>query len=145
MNSAIKKELSTYFEIMLNQRASRVKVSSRIEAGESDNINALWREHEHIRSEFKEIFNKKSFDFKKPDFSYLDLKIKIAEKIFENCYFCERKCHINRTTQKGFCNVKNPKIASEFMHMGEEALLIPSHTIFLQAVILNAFTVKILI
>jgi len=129
MNSAIKKELSTYFEIMLNQRASRVKVASMIEAGESENINALWREHEHIQSRFKEIFQK-SFDFKKPDFSYLDLKIKIAEKIFENCYLCEMKCHINRNIEKGFCNVGKPKIASEFMHMGEEAPIIPSHTIF---------------
>lgn len=131
MNSAIKKELSTYFKIMLNQRASRVKVSSMIETEESENNNALWREHECIRSEFKEIFNTISFDdIKEPDFSYLDLKRKIAEKIFENCYFCEMKCHINRTTEKGFCNVENPKIASEFMHMGEEAPIIPSHTIF---------------
>jgi len=131
MNSAIKKELSTYFKIMLNQRASRVKVSSMIDVEENENNNTLWRDHEHIQSGFKEIFNDPSFnDIKEPDFSYLDLKIKIAEKIFENCYFCEKKCHIDRTTEKGFCNVKNPKIASEFMHMGEEAPIIPSHTIF---------------
>ncbi|OEC85648.1 MULTISPECIES: radical SAM protein [Methanobacterium] len=131
MNRAIEKELSTYFEIMLNQRASRVKVASTIEAKENENIDTLWREHEHIQNEFKNIFNTVSFNsLEKPDFSYLDLKIKIGEKIFESCYFCEMKCHINRNIEKGFCNVKNPKIASEFMHMGEETPLIPSHTIF---------------
>ncbi|HEX3014341.1 MAG TPA: radical SAM protein [Methanobacterium sp.] len=131
MNSTIKKELSTYFEIMLNQRHSRVKAASMIEAEKNENIDSLWREHERIRSGFKKIFNNISFNnLKKPDFSYLDVKIKIAERIFENCYFCERRCYVNRTINKGFCNVGNPKIASEFLHIGEEAPLVPSHTIF---------------
>ncbi|MGB9980449.1 radical SAM protein [Methanobacterium sp.] len=131
MNSTTKKELSTYFEIMLNQRPSKVKVASIIEAEKNENINSIWREHERIRSKFESIFNSISCnDIKKLDFSYLDLKIKIAEKIFENCHFCEMKCHINRNIEKGFCGVESPKIASEFMHMGEEAPLIPSHTIF---------------
>lgn len=131
MNRIIIDELSTYFEIMLNKRPSRVKVASIIPAEKSDDITSLWKEHEHIRKKFKEIFDKTKFnDLKKPDFSYLDLKIKLAEKIFENCYFCEMRCHINRITNKGFCGVMNPKIASEFVHTGEEAPLVPSHTIF---------------
>ncbi|MEN6291269.1 MAG: hypothetical protein ABFD07_04520, partial [Methanobacterium sp.] len=73
-----------------------------IEAKKSEDINSLWREHRHIQNEFKNIFHTISFNgLEKPDFSYLDLKIKIAEKIFENCYFCEMKCHVNRTTNKG--------------------------------------------
>ncbi len=130
MNNIIN-ELSTYFEIMLNKRPSRVKVASMIEAGKSEDINSLWREHERIHSEFIRIFDTISFNgLKKPGFSYLDLKIKIAEKIFENCYFCEMKCYANRTINKGFCGVGKPKIASEFVHTGEEVPLIPSHTIF---------------
>lgn len=66
---------------------------------------------------------------KKPAFSFRDLKIKIAEKIFENCYFCEMRCYVDRNITKGSCGVMNPKIASEFIHMGEEAPLVPSHTI----------------
>jgi len=129
--NTIKKELSTYFKIMLNLRPSKVKVASMIEAKKSEDINSLWREHGHIQNELKNISHTVSFNgLEKPDFSYLDLKIKIAEKIFENCYFCERKCHINRNIEKGSCNVKNPKIASEFMHMGEEAPIVPSHTVF---------------
>ena len=131
MNIPIKKELSTYFEIMLNKRLSRVKVASMIKAEKSENIDSLWREHERISTEFGKLFHNISVNgLKNPDFSFMDLKIKIAEKIFENCYFCEMKCHVNRTTNKGLCGVKNPKIASEFMHMGEEAPLVPSHTIF---------------
>lgn len=130
-NKDLTKELSTYFEIMLNKRPSRVKTASMITAKEKDDINSLWGEHENIMSEFGEMFNKKTFyGAKKPDFSYMDLKIKIAEKIFENCYFCERRCYVNRSTDTGACGVKNPKITSEFLHMGEEAPLVPSHTIF---------------
>lgn len=130
-NENIAKELSTYFKIMLNKVPSRTKVASAIEVEESDDIDSLWREHEHIRREFEEVFNDVSFnDIIKSDFSYLDLKIKIAEEIFKNCYFCEMRCYVNRITNKGFCGVINPKIASEFIHTGEEAPLVPSHTVF---------------
>lgn len=129
-NSTIKEELSTYFEIMLNKRPSRSKVAMGIEACKND-INSLWEEHESLRADFNDKYSKFTFnDLKKPDFSYLDLKIKIAENIFENCYFCERRCYVNRNTDTGFCGVLNSKIASEFLHIGEEAPLVPSHTIF---------------
>ncbi|MEN4007149.1 MAG: radical SAM protein [Methanobacteriaceae archaeon] len=129
-NSTIKEELSTYFEIMPNKRPSRSKVAMGIEAWKSD-INSLWEEHESLRADFNDKYHEFTFnDLKKPEFSYLDLKIKIAENIFENCYFCERRCYVNRNTNTGFCGVLNSKIASEFLHIGEEAPLVPSHTIF---------------
>lgn len=127
----IRKELSTYFEIMLNKRLSRSKVAQMIKSPNNENLNHLLDIHEQIRANFKEIFNKKlPNNLKKSDFSYLDLKIKIAEKIFENCYFCEKRCYVNRNIDKGSCKVGKPRIASEFIHMGEEAPLVPSHTIF---------------
>ena len=127
----IRRELSTYFEIMLNKRLSRSKAAKIIEVVKSDNINSFWKEHENIRVNFNKMYRNTAFDdFKKPDFSYLDLKIKIAEKIFKNCYFCEKRCYVNRNINKGSCKVGKPQIASEFMHMGEEAPLVPSHTIF---------------
>lgn len=124
-------ELSTYFEIMLNKRPSRSKAAMGIAACKKGDINSLWEEHESLRAGFNDKYSKFTFnDLKKPDFSYIDLKIKIAESIFENCYFCERRCYVNRKTNTGFCGVLNSKIASEFLHMGEEAPLVPSHTIF---------------
>ncbi|MGZ7068710.1 MAG: radical SAM protein [Methanobacterium sp.] len=131
MNRTIENELATYLEIMLNRRLSRLKVASILEAEEKEGINFLWDEHEHIRSKYKKIFNEiKWEEFKNSHFSYLDLKIEIAEKIFDNCYFCQKRCYVDRNINKGCCNVLKPKIASEFIHMGEEAPLVPSHTIF---------------
>lgn len=61
----------------------------------------------------------------------LDLKIEIADRILENCVFCERQCGVNRKkAESGYCGVLRSKISSEFLHFGEESELVPSHTIF---------------
>jgi len=61
----------------------------------------------------------------------LDLKIEIAEEMIKRCELCERNCGVNREKgEKGYCEVNEPKISSEFLHMGEERELVPSHTVF---------------
>jgi putative pyruvate formate lyase activating enzyme len=62
--------------------------------------------------------------------SLLDLKIEIAQRMFRNCHFCERRCLTNRAEKPGFCGVTQSKYSSEFLHYGEERELVPSHTIF---------------
>lgn len=126
--SPIEIELSTYLEIAQNKKLSRSKTAMMIEANKNEDF---WAEHENIRNHFDQKYLKLKLDaLNKPVFSFLDLKIKIAEEIFENCYFCEKRCYVDRNLNKGECNVLKPKIASEFLHMGEEAPLVPSHTIF---------------
>jgi len=61
----------------------------------------------------------------------LKLKKAITSNIMENCTMCERRCGVNRKEEvKGYCNVLDSKISSEFLHFGEERQLVPSHTIF---------------
>jgi len=61
----------------------------------------------------------------------LEQKAIHARGILESCRFCERRCQVNRLKgERGFCRVLEPKIASEFLHLGEESELIPSYTIF---------------
>ncbi len=61
----------------------------------------------------------------------LELKKEIADRLLENCIFCERRCGVNRKEgEKGRCEVLNTKINSEFLHFGEERPLVPSHTVF---------------
>ena len=62
--------------------------------------------------------------------SLLDVKIEIANRIFSHCQFCERRCGVNRPKEVGSCNVREPRVESEFPHIGEEPVLVPSHTIF---------------
>jgi putative pyruvate formate lyase activating enzyme len=64
--------------------------------------------------------------------SLLDLKVAIADRMIEKCHCCGWRCEINRKTgEKGFCRLTDfSNYASEFLHMGEEPELVPSHTIF---------------
>ena len=64
--------------------------------------------------------------------SLLDLKIEIAERLLSECAFCERRCGANRKEGNlGYCGVGAlSRYSSDFLHMGEEPELVPSHTIF---------------
>jgi putative pyruvate formate lyase activating enzyme len=60
-----------------------------------------------------------------------DEGIRSAREIMENCRFCERRCGVNRLRgERGYCRVLESRIASEFIHWGEEPELTPSYTIF---------------
>ena len=69
-----------------------------------------------------------------PEQSLLDLKIEIAHRLLQSCEYWENLCHVNRTSdQKGNCGLSDQSyLSSAFLHMGEEAPLIPSGTIFFQ-------------
>ncbi len=63
--------------------------------------------------------------------SLLDLKRAIAKKILKKCILCERRCRVDRTVKKGTCGVGlKARIASEFVHLGEEKEIVPSYTVF---------------
>ncbi|MGZ4856990.1 MAG: radical SAM protein [Methanobacteriaceae archaeon] len=127
----IKIALSDYYAIMTNNQLSRSQIAATIEAENTNNETFLWKEHEHLRKEFNHIYlEQSSITAPKPSFSYLDLKLKIAELMFRYCQICEKSCKIDRRHEKGECGVNEPLIASEFLHLGEEFPLIPSHTIF---------------
>lgn len=63
--------------------------------------------------------------------SFLDLKVELARRMLDSCNLCERRCGARRSAgEKGHCGVIEPRISSEFIHMGEEPDLVPSYTIF---------------
>jgi putative pyruvate formate lyase activating enzyme len=78
------------------------------------------------------LLNEVFLKLPKADSSLLDLKVAIADRIMENCHCCGWLCEVNRKTgEKGFCRLTDmSNYASEFLHMGEEPELVPSHTIF---------------
>ena len=117
--------LSDYFDILEENRTVKFLQCKDvpIKFNSKDTNEDLWKIHDAT------IKNLKISDVR-PDQSLLDLKIEIAKRIFENCHFCERRCNINRNIESGNCGVKQPGIASEFLHIGEERVLVPSHTIF---------------
>ncbi|MFW6119989.1 MAG: radical SAM protein [Petrotogales bacterium] len=89
----------------------------------TESTDSLWKKHDNA------LQTEKVGDIE-PENSLLDLKIELANSIFRDCVFCERKCRVNRKKTSGNCGVKEARIASEFMHFGEENVLVPSYTIF---------------
>lgn len=135
--------LNHYFQVLKGEKLSNTKKSSFISADKQETWEKLWREHERIRENYHDLFPFTPDSIpEKPLFSYLDLKIKITEKIFENCIFCQRRCRVNRWNEQGFCGVQDARIASEFLHIGEEAVLVPSHTVFFTVVPFSVFTAR---
>lgn len=65
--------------------------------------------------------------------SLLELKVELARRMLARCVCCERRCGADRLAGKtGFCGVgRDSRYSSEFLHMGEEPELVPSHTVFL--------------
>ncbi|MEN6329745.1 MAG: radical SAM protein [Methanobacteriaceae archaeon] len=126
--------LKTYYEVGLEKRSSQSKIASHTPASNSDSLKSLWKEHQTVLNLLR---SRKTHPDTFQGFSFLDLKIRIAEIIFTECMFCPEKCRINRNHETGFCGVTEPRIASEFLHIGEETPLIPSHTIFFAGCNLN--------
>lgn len=62
----------------------------------------------------------------------LDVKVELARRMLERCVCCERRCEADRAGgDPGFCGVgAESRYSSDFLHMGEEPELVPSHTIF---------------
>jgi len=134
----IKKILPRYVKVVRNQAIANFQLAKRIEFKQTkkSSVADLWKAHSKLMKRFYETRNKvdngklKLKDLKKP--SLLDLKIKLTEEIMKSCELCERKCHVNRMKdERGVCKVgRECLISSEFMHMGEESHIVPSHTIF---------------
>ena len=132
--------LSRYFAVMENSLPARFHICARVEIKTTSDSSEteLWKKHESGLRELNRLQKRvdekkmKIEDLPKPEFSLLDLKIELANKILRSCRFCERRCQVDRTSGRlGVCGVgTQPRIASEFMHYGEEPELVPSYTIF---------------
>ena len=115
--------LSRYWKVLKGEASARYLICkhTRIEVDLSSDIATLWKIHasQHPNADSE------------GNVSLLDLKAEIARRVLEDCALCERNCGANRLAgSEGHCGVLEAKISSEFLHMGEEPDLVPSHTIF---------------
>jgi putative pyruvate formate lyase activating enzyme len=97
---------------------------------ESQSTDELWRTHDQALQLMK-------VQDTTPKQSLLDLKIELAERLYQACCFCEHQCRANRKKTAGKCGVQESHIASEFLHYGEEKVLVPSYTIFFSGCTFN--------
>lgn len=116
--------LARYWRILDGDVEPRFLESKRkkVDVDLSSDTEALWRAHDHaITGQSGEGAE-----------SLLDLKIELASRMLKSCHLCERGCGVDRAGGAvGHCGVSMTRVSSEFIHMGEERELVPSHTIFL--------------
>lgn len=131
--------LEDYFSILEKTRPARHWLSSRIPAGtptlEGLDEGELWELHaagiESFRAAWSEGGRPRSPRSAEAP-SLLDLKAALARRMLRDCRMCERRCGVNRAEgEAGYCGVGAvSRVASDFLHLGEEPELVPSHTIF---------------
>jgi putative pyruvate formate lyase activating enzyme len=117
--------LSHYLGVLENSETARYLQCKRIPVDfeSSEATEELWKKH-------NDAFSQMEVQGKEVGQTLLDLKIELANRMFKECIFCERRCMVNRQEKSGNCGVMEARVTSEFLHLGEESVLIPSHTIF---------------
>jgi putative pyruvate formate lyase activating enzyme len=121
----VRKLLPRYYDILEDQGTARYLDCKQIPVDFtcSQSTDELWAIHD----ETLDLMNVQNTT---PTLSLLDLKTEIAERLYQSCCFCEHRCSVNRKKTPGKCGVQESRIALEFLHFGEEPMLVPSHTIF---------------
>ncbi len=143
----VRRRLSWYYKVMVDEAPAKFLIAQRIECphdGEDRlkrlDIDQLWGVHEELAKLHKsEWLNarkgnlglKEVLKTSKPRCNFINVKTEIAKRIIRNCILCERRCRIDRTKGIGVCRLdEKTYVHSWFHHLGEEAPLVPSGTIF---------------
>lgn len=128
--------LNDYFSILAGSIPSRHWVSACIPVDSSrlDDLTeeGLWELHDTAMERFREAWRKREWPGRQSSPSLLELKAAIARRLLKRCRLCERRCGVDRLSgERGYCGVGPvSRVASIFLHFGEEPELVPSHTIF---------------
>lgn len=137
----VRERLKWYYMVMRDKAPAKYHIAARVEAPPdyaSMGDGELWKLHEALARAFDEEWARQK---ERPDASlirkelpaasFLDVKIELAERQLRRCMLCERRCGVDRTSRRGACLLDHrARVASFFHHLGEEAPLVPSGTIF---------------
>ena len=142
---SVRERLSWYYAVLRDLKPAKFRVCKLIPCERDPRLMTdaqLWEEHNHLRpklsktrTEFEQSESSPK-QFENPEFSFLDLKCEIANRVLHKCIFCEWRCRVDRVKyeRKGACHLDSrARIATFFRHFGEEPPLVDrngSGTIF---------------
>lgn len=147
-DSRVRERLSWYYSVMRGEAPPKYVIVknmsiplkkdevSSVETGELLRIHAkLHQDFIKFWSEVRESGRPWSYVSLKgvEGFTFLDLKLELAGRLASPCKLCEWRCGALRADGRmGYCRVAglNSFVDTFFHHMGEEAPLVPSGTIF---------------
>ena len=140
----VKDKLSWYYRVMNDEAPAKFLIARKVGSNDIDlknlSLEELWRLHDSLKTNFQKVLDKARIgrlslkevkEIEEPKTSFLDVKIEIANRILKECRFCEWRCRVNRHEKKGVCRLGvKSYVTTYFLHLGEEAPLVPSGTIF---------------
>ena len=146
-NYEVRRRLDWYYRVMIDEAPAKFLIAQRIECPPDESkrlermsLENLWQIHDAMaREQFSRwrdavkgnLTLEEVLREKKPARNYIDVKTEILNRIIRRCTLCERRCGIDRTKQIGVCRLdEKTYVHSWFHHLGEEAPLVPSGTIF---------------
>ncbi len=146
-NYEVRRRLDWYYRVMIDEAPAKFLIAQRIECPPDESkrlermsLENLWQIHDAMaREQFSRwrdavkgnLTLEEVLREKKPACNYIDVKTEILNRIIRRCTLCERRCGIDRTKQIGVCRLdEKTYVHSWFHHLGEEAPLVPSGTIF---------------
>lgn len=122
--------LSRYSAILKGTMSPMFKRSNHVPLDFDEDMTEarLWRLHNAALSKSFQI---DEMETRASSNNLMGLKVLLSERMLSSCSLCERDCGADRARgEVGHCGVKEARIASHFMHHGEERPLVPSYTIF---------------
>ncbi|MEB3851894.1 MAG: radical SAM protein [Desulfurococcales archaeon] len=142
----VRRRLSWYLAVMTGRRPAKFKLARLVElpgfdrpgelasASEAD----LWAAHGRAAREFRALWRRvregsgEHLEMPAPRVSLLHAKAELARRLASPCRLCERRCMVSRASGRlGACRLAwDVYVHSAFLHLGEEAPLVPSGTIF---------------
>jgi len=144
-DQTVRERLAWYYEVLRDLRPAKFLICKLIACKQNPRLMTeaqLWQEHDRLRPEFfNKLMESKESDvslqrFEKPEFSFLDLKVELLNRVLRKCLFCEWRCKVDRVEGKrrGACHLDSTaRVATFFRHFGEEPPLVDlngSGTIF---------------
>ena len=144
-SETVRRKLSWYMRVMLGKEPPKFMIARSYGTGlekrslSEMSLTELLRVHDSVSEEYRGLVKQVmesggGWEHVKEglnDVSLLDLKVEILYRLVKRCSLCEHRCGIDRRIRRGVCRVGYyPRVSSYFLHLGEEAPLVPSGTIF---------------
>ncbi len=144
-SETVKRKLSWYMRVMLGREPPKFMIARSYGTGVEKHslsemsLTELLHVHESVSKEYRELMKQimgsgggwEHVKGELSEASLLDLKVEILRRLVRECSLCEHKCGVDRRERKGVCRVGYyPRVSSYFLHLGEEAPLVPSGTVF---------------
>lgn len=140
----VREKLKWYYSVMLNEKPAKYLIAKRIPLPTDIGVlstldeDSLWDLHHKLRVDFKKRWvriKEEKEDLKEYPVinrSFLDLKVELVYRLLSPCRICEHKCMVDRKKgRRGICGLDSVvRVSAAFLHLGEEAPLVPSGTIF---------------